>query len=488
MRLIIISNRLPVTVVKEEEVLTLRPSAGGLASGLTRYLNSKARGKIVEDYIWIGWPGVYVEDKFKDDLANVLLRDHNCHPVFLEKAEIEGFYSGFCNKTIWPLFHYFSDKTELNPTSWEQYKAVNYLFAAAVDMVICKEDIIWVHDYHLMLLPQILREKYPTALIGFFLHIPFPAYEMFRLLASNWQADLLMGLLGADIVGFHTAEYVQHFKICLLKVKALESKDNKLFVDERVLKVACLPMGIDFNYFFQTAKSIRNKRSVTALQKSFNHNKLILSIDRLDYTKGIIERLLAFENFLEYYSQWHNRVNMMLIVVPSRTEIDCYCMLKSEIDSLVGRINGKFSSTQWMPISYYYKQFNAEELVTLYSASDIAMLTPVRDGMNLIAKEYIASRSNHTGVLILSKRAGASNELQEGLLVNPEHTFELTDALLTALTLTEKEQARKILTMQQRLKAYGIKSWVEDFLLEVIEIRSENVFQKRANEEIVDIA
>jgi trehalose 6-phosphate synthase/phosphatase len=475
MRLIIVSNRLPVTVTIKDGKFCYSDSMGGLATGLNTYLNSTINEKSTAEYLWIGWPGICIDKVQEPGLKIALAAKYNCHPVFLDKEEIEGFYEGFCNKTIWPLFHYFSAKAQFNKSFWNQYKRVNDLFALKVKEIIREGDIIWVHDYHLMLLPQLIRQFYSNASIGYFLHIPFPSYEMFRLLAKTWSIDLLHGILGADLIGFHTIDYLQHFKHCLVKGLGLECESNKVFLESRIVRMNCFPMNIDFDYFSDTANTTANKNKSAELKKYFNNNKLILSIDRLDYTKGIVNRLLAFESLLEKFPEWLNRVNLLLIVVPSRAEVEDYQNMKVEIDCLVGKINGRFSNTKWLPISYQYRCFNSEELITLYSSCDIALITPLRDGMNLIAKEYVASQPDHTGVLILSEIAGASQELLEAELVNPYHTNEITLALSNVLNYKKEDCIIKNVQMQRRLKAYDIVKWVEEFLDEVVKVRAENI-------------
>lgn len=446
---------------------------GGLAVGLKAWMTNSNSGN--EDCLWVGWPGSPFKKEHQAAIKNSLVHDNNYYPVFLEEKEIDEFYLGFCNNTLWPLFHYFTSKVIIKSNYWEQYKKINQLFAEEISQIVKEGDTIWIHDYHLLLLPQLLRDLVPNVLIGFFLHIPFPSYEIFRILPTNWRGDILNGMLGSDVIGFHTIDYANHFKHCILKTLGHEVTKTELLLNQRLIKMDCYPMNIDFSTFYNAAQTSENRKNVDELKNVFQNNKIVLSIDRLDYTKGIKNRLLAFQHFLNKYPEWIKKVNLVLIVVPSRTEVSSYKRMKVEIDELVGKINGNFSVTNWAPISYQYKEMSFKELVTLYSASDIALITPLRDGMNLIAKEYIASKIDNSGVLILSEMAGASHELLEAEIINPYDIEEISYTLFKSLNYDIEELSKRNQIMQSRLKNYDICMWAEDFLKEVLDMKKKNI-------------
>ncbi len=473
-RLLIISNRLPITAQEKDGKLKFEQSVGGLVTGLSSYLESPRDSSFGgSDYIWLGWPGITVNDKMKLELKERVLSRYQAYPVFLSEKVMERFYHGFCNKTIWPLFHYFPFYTVYNEEYWTNYKEVNETFSDAIMEVIKPEDIVWIHDYHLMLLPKLLRERIPDVAIGFFLHIPFPSYEVFRLLPGKWRTDILNGLLGADLIGFHTHEYTQYFLRCALRMLGYEHDLGKIMVQNRIVKADTFPMGIDFARFNDAGNNPRIQKETGKLKKTLKDGKIILSIDRLDYSKGIANRLQSFELFLEKNPEWHKKVTLFLVVVPSRIGVEQYAQMKNKIDELVGRINGRFSSAGWTPIFYQYRYLPFEPLVALYTVSDVALITPLRDGMNLISKEYLASRRDKTGVLILSEMAGASKELGEAIILNPNDEEEMADALKQALEMNQDEQVRRNQIMQDRLRNYDVIRWAEDFIRELLYIYEE---------------
>ena len=483
-RLLIVSNRLPVTVVEKEGKLRFQQSVGGLVTGLSSYLeSSKGTSFSSSEYVWVGWPGITVSDKMKLELKERVSSEYQAYPVFLSERVMEKFYYGFCNKTIWPLFHYFPSYVVYNEDYWINYKDVNETFSDAIMEVIKPEDIVWIHDYHLMLLPKLLRERIPDVAIGFFLHIPFPSSEIFRLLPSKWRTDILNGLLGADLIGFHTHDYSQYFLRCVLRIMGYEHDLGKIIVQNRIVKVDTFPMGIDFERFYNASSSPRIQKERGKLKKTLKDRKIILSIDRLDYAKGIANRLLSFELFLERNPEWHKKVTLFLVVVPSRIGVERYAEMKNKIDELVGRINGRFSSGGWAPIFYQYRFLSFEPLVALYTVSDVALITPLRDGMNLIAKEYLASRTDKTGILILSEMAGASKELGEAIILNPNDIEEMAEALKEALGMNRDEQIRRNQVMQDRLRNYDVIRWAEDFIQQLFYIREE---KKRFNVKLLN--
>jgi len=466
MRLLIISNRLPVTIEEENNELVIRESSGGLVSGISSYLES-LRGSdphSKSDYIWIGWPGIEIKNKDQESLKQKIYREYNAFPVYFSKDIMKKFYEGFCNNTIWPLFHYFPSLTTYDEEQWNCYKNVNEEFCKAVLEIIEPGDVIWIHDYHLMLLPQMIREKRNDVKIGFFLHIPFPTFEIFGLLPKKWRNDILKGLLGADVVGFHTFDYMQHFLRSVLRLLGYENNMGMIQHGNNITIADVFPMGIDFQKFRSASEDVEIKNDTQELKKVLNYKKIILSIDRLDYTKGIINRLRAFELFLEKNPEYCGKIILVLIVIPSRIGVKHYHSMKKQIDESVGRINGKFSQIDWSPISYQYDFSPFRQLVSIYSAADIIMVTPLRDGMNLISKEYLACRTDKTGVLILSEMAGSSKELGEAIIINPNHVEEISDAIFEAINMPLEEQHRRTEVMQKMLARYDVKKWANNFI------------------------
>ncbi|MCA1685400.1 MAG: trehalose-6-phosphate synthase, partial [Planctomycetia bacterium] len=332
-------------------------------------------------------------------------------------------------------------------------------------------DTVWVHDYHFLLLPAMLRRR-PGLKIGFFLHIPFPSYEIFRLLPDRWRAALLEGLLGADLVGFHTHDYAQHFLKCVRRILGYDHEMGRVMLPDRLSRADTFPMGIEFEAFSARGAEPETLARRDELLGTIGQGKAVLSIDRLDYTKGIGNRLLAYRAFLEANPGWRERVVLLMVVVPSRTGVEDYQRMKSKIDELVGEINGTFGSLSWTPVLYQYKSFPQEELAPLYGASDVMLVTPLRDGMNLVAKEYVASRADGRGVLILSEMTGAASELGEAVLVNPNDIPQMARALATALEMPAEDQARRMKVLRDRLRRYDVVHWAGDFLDALREDRS----------------
>ncbi|WP_339665613.1 bifunctional alpha,alpha-trehalose-phosphate synthase (UDP-forming)/trehalose-phosphatase [Maribacter arcticus] len=467
---IIISNRLPVQLQISNGGITAVPSVGGLATGM-KSVHSGG------DSLWIGWSGL-TDEEIPVELTSKIdsaLAEHGSSKVNLTEKEVDGFYYGFSNRTIWPLFHYFLEYSEFELESWEIYKAVNQKFADAILEKADNDDTIWIHDYQLMLVPQMVRAERPDISIGFFLHIPFPSYEIFRTLP--WRKEVLLGLLGSDLIGFHTYDYERHFLSSVRRLLGLEVSFNDIYLDERVIKVDSFPMGIDYKKFSDAAKehSQRSEDQKSELQKRLDTHKksapdakFFLSIDRLDYTKGIAKRLKAFEYFLNKYPHYKEKVRLIILAVPSRSNVPQYQLLKREIDELVGRINGELSTVSWTPIWYFYRSMPFENLIDLYTSSDIAWLTPIRDGMNLVAKEYIATRTDKTGVLILSEMAGSANEMNESLLINPNNFEQIADSLNEAINMPKEEQIARNTLLQKRLERYNVEKWANDFMNSLI--------------------
>ncbi len=412
-RLIIVSNRLPVSVEKRAGNVAVKASVGGVATGLGAF-------HAAHDSLWVGWAEV-AEARLsageRERIRTELAERHRCVPVFLTAADVRGFYAGFSNGTLWPLFHHFTRYAEFDSKNWAAYERVNRKFCDAVVEIARPGDTIWIQDYQLTLLPKMLRERLPDAAIGFFLHIPFPGFDVFRVLP--WRREILEGLLGSDLIGFHTYDYVRGFLSSIRHLLALDEQYGRVVVDERLVTVDAFPMGIDYERYAQGARSSKARKGAERITAGVGGHRVVLSIDRLDYTKGIPERLRAFDEFLDRYPEWRSKVTLVCVAVPSRTKVEEYRKLKEEIERLVGSINGKHGTIDWTPVRYLYRSLSFPTLSGMYAASDVALVTPLRDGMNLIAKEYVAARGDTGGVLVLSEMAGAAQELDEALQVNP---------------------------------------------------------------------
>ncbi len=421
--------------------------------------------------LWIGWPGLENEKLSNDDRNHItdVLADEKCIPVFLSKKQIERYYLGFCNKTIWPLFHYFLTRTIWEERFWQSYKQVNQAFCREVLKIAKPGDSIWVHDYQLMLLPQLLRKELPDVEIGYFLHIPWPSFELFRLLP--WREEILSGLLGADLIGFHTYDYVRHFLSSVSRIMGLEHTLGKLHSDSRMIKVDAFPMGIDYEKYSGGINNPDVKKEKNKILKHVGDRKIIISIDRLDYTKGIIERLEAFDLFLSENPQYKEKVTLIMVAVPSRTTVEDYKKLRNNLEQLVGRVNGEHGSIGYVPVWYLYRFLSFNQLSALYNAADVALITPLRDGMNLIAKEFIASQNDGKGVLIIGEMTGAASELGEALIVNSNNKAAIVHAIKEALEMPEEEQIERNRLMQARLKRYNVSRWSSDFVNALSEIK-----------------
>lgn len=456
-KLIIVSNRLPVTITRSDAELEYTPSVGGLATGLASFYRDY-------DSVWIGWCGMpadQFDDKEKADIRERLLAEHRCIPVPISELDLGDYYEGFSNQTIWPLFHYFAQYTSYEEDYWRSYVRVNRAFADAVLGVAEPGDAIWVHDYHLMLLPEMIRQRMNDATIGFFMHIPFPSFEIFRLLP--WRLEVATGLLGSDLVGFHTFDYAKHFLVSVRNLTGNEHTAGEIAAGRRVIKVDSFPMGIDYERYRSAPKTPAVKDEITRYRERLGDRKIILSIDRLDYSKGIIRRIEAIETFLELHPEYCERIQVVLVAVPSRTAVREYDVLKHRVDEAVGRVNGKHGTIGWTPIEYLYASLDFHELVALYHLSDVCLVTPLRDGMNLIAKEYLAANAG-SGVLVLSEMAGAAKELGESLIVNPNNRVEVANAIRGALEMPDAQRESRNHTMRERLKRYTVTTWASDFL------------------------
>ena len=467
MALYIISNRLPLKVSKSENNgFVYERSEGGLATGL---------GSLQDftDRHWIGWPGIFSEvEEDKKEISSVMLKE-NFHPVFLSEEQILNYYEGYSNSMIWPLCHYFYTYIQYESKFWEAYQEVNLLFCMEAAKLLKPGDMVWVQDYQLMLLPGMLRNKIEGIGIGYFHHIPFPSYELFRVLPE--RAEILKGLLGADLIGFHTYDYMRHFIDASYRVLGLDCELDEIHVGERIAHVDAFPMGINYELHYNAILEKSVQKIAMQHLENFGNHKLALSVDRLDYSKGILHRLKGFALFLEHHPEYRGEVSLVMVVVPSRDKVNQYADLKAKIDEMIGALNGLYSSLDWRPVYYFYRGIPFEELMALYNIAHFALVTPLRDGMNLVAKEYVAAKRDKPGVLILSEMAGAAAELKEALIINPNDIEQIEEALLDALLMPEPEQKRRMQKMQKTVSRQTVNKWAQDFVGELDVFKTKNI-------------
>ncbi|MBT1702606.1 bifunctional alpha,alpha-trehalose-phosphate synthase (UDP-forming)/trehalose-phosphatase [Chryseosolibacter indicus] len=478
-RLIVVSNRLPFQLLEKNNSVTLKESDGGLVSALKSYFETSGPQGTFNSKWWIG-SADFPEKRWKKYIAQEQTSSFSVEPLFIEKKTYNKFYNGFCNATLWPLFHYFPSFVEFDEETFKSYEEVNRHFADKLLTILQPGDTLWIHDYQLMLLPGMIREQRPDATIGYFLHIPFPSFEVFRMLHRPWKEKIINGLLGADLIGFHTHEYVQHFLKSVQMVTGYDYQFRTVFLKDRIVKADLFPLGIDFDKFHNATRSTEVTTLRNSIRSNFEDKKIIFSVDRLDYTKGITHRLSGFERFLELHPEWRERVVFVLVVVPSRQIISKYNERKKLIEEHIGRVNGKYSTLKWQPIIYRYNHLSFDELSALYQVADVGLITPLRDGMNLVAKEYVASQTTQ-GVLILSELAGAANEMGEALQVNPMDREEVSHAIHTALIMDASEQQQKIEVLHKRLREYNVIHWVNDFLKQLEETKEHQKAQQTRN-------
>lgn len=456
---VIVSNRLPVSVRRENGTLVYEASSGGLATAMS---SLDAANKL-----WVGWPGIDADTLTDEERAAIVeeLQKQGCFPVFLSANEVAGYYEGYANDTLWPLFHYFQNVAHYSEEYWAAYQSVNEKFAEAIAAASTGDAHVWVQDYHFLLLPQLVRERLPNATIGFFLHIPFPSFEIYRLLPQ--RKALLKGLMGADVIGFHVYDYAQHFLDSCRRLLGLPSSNGVIEYERRAVKVSAYPIGIDYAKFRAQLDSKDIKEALSQLKQSYAGQKLILSVDRLDYSKGIPERLEAFRLLLEEHPAYRGKVKLLMIAVPSRTGVEAYQTLRDAIEKTVSRINGEYGTVDWAPISYQFQNRPFSEIVALYAQADVMLVTPIRDGMNLVAKEYVASKRRRGGVLVLSEMAGAIDELPEALSINPNDAHSVADAMYQALAMPVREQKQRLAAMQDRLSAITVQTWGKEFMADL---------------------
>lgn len=467
-RLLIVSNRLPVTVRHEHTKLTVSPSAGGLATAMKGpHRNS--------DALWVGWPGEL--GRINDEQTKQIEREFEKQrlvPVYLTSNQVKRFYEGFSNGVLWPLYHYDTEKVQRDAwANWNTFVEVNRLFAEQAAASAAPGDLVWVHDYQLSLMPAMLRRLRPDVTIGFFLHIPFPSSEVFRILP--WRNEILEGMLGADLIGFHTFSYLRHFRQTVTSVLRLPTRGETVTIGDREARLGVFPIGIDASYFMGLAEDPEIRKETTRLLEEAGGRRILLGVDRLDYTKGLPRRLLAVERFLERNPEWRDRIRFLQLTVPSRSQVESYARLRKELDEIAGRINAAHGTFGSLPVHYLVRSVDDRALAALYAAADVMLVTPVRDGMNLVAKEYVAMRSNADGVLILSEFAGAAAEMTEALIVNPFDIDQLAQYIKRALTMPKNEVQRRMKRLRQRVIGYDAFAWAEDFIAGLKEMSSSSV-------------
>lgn len=460
-RIVVVSNRLPVTIEQNAGGLRVELSSGGLVTALHPLINDSAG-------VWIGWTGTDASPEIEN-----ILQDHSrqssfaLKPIFMTLEERSKFYCGFSNEVLWPLFHDLQSRCNFDPTYWDTHLAVNRRFAERAAAEAEPDDLIWVHDYHLMSVAASLRDLGVNERLAYFHHIPFPSPDIFQKLP--WREEILTALLDFDVVGFQTLRDRRNFVACLRQfVKAAEVRNHgdHLIVEEpgRNTVVGAFPISIDFEEFAQGAASTDVASRAAEIVQGLGDCRIVLGVDRLDYTKGIPERLAAFRHLLASNPELHRRIALIQVVVPSREDIPRYGELKSQIQRAVSEINGHYGEPEWVPVHYIHRALDRTELLAYYRAADIALITPLKDGMNLVSKEYCAARIHNDGVLILSEFAGAAFQLHHGaLLVNPYHTRAVSAAIRRAYEMPLPEQRKRMRNLRSRIRSEDIYRWRDSF-------------------------
>jgi trehalose 6-phosphate synthase/phosphatase len=471
-KLFIISNRLPVNVETVNNQSKINISSGGLITAISSYINyaTEKEENRFSEYFWIGAP-CCSQSQWVEAKRGIGESEYEYLPVFVNHKIYDLYYNGLANSVIWPLFHYFPSYAEYKIEYFENYIKANLDFLDVVIRNVKEGDTVWIHDYHLLPLAGMIRKHFTNVTIGFFLHIPFPSYELFRVMPDKWQREMLEGVLGADLIGFHTIDYAMHFLKCLQIVLGIEVDNTIVKYKNRLVKIDVFPISIDFGkynsaYNYKEVASLRN-----FYKEQFKGKKIIFSVDRLDYTKGVFSRLKAYEWFLNLFPQYKERVVFIIVIVPSRDTIPKYAERKKEIDEFIGNLNSSTGTITWKPIIYQYNHLAFAELSALYTVCNMALITPLRDGMNLVAKEFIASRKDLKGVLLLSEMTGAAKEFTDALLINPNDLEGLAHKIKEGLEMSEEEQSRRLMLMQKRIIQFDVNAWAEDFFTQLDSIK-----------------
>jgi trehalose 6-phosphate synthase/phosphatase len=449
--LVNVSNRLPVTVGD-----TITKSSGGLVAALEGLPTEQF------DLKWIGWPGAVIPEEEKAKVEKLLVDDYGCLPIFLSEEEAVGHYEGFSNSSLWPILHYMPNFMRYDPAWWEQYEKANQRFADRVLEVAKKGDLVWVHDYQLMLVPAMLHAAMPELKIGFFLHTPFPSFETFR--CHPKRSELVAGMLGADLIGFHTFGYMRHFRSTVLRLLGIESEITVIRTDsDHRAELGVFPIGINGAKFEKTLGSPEFAQRLAEMRASDIGKRIVLSVERMDYTKGILHRIEAIERFLENLED-RDAIKFIFVSVPSREGVEEYQDLRAEVEARIGRINGTYATLRSSPIRFIHGSVDFVDLCALYAQSDVGLVTPLIDGMNLVAKEYIACQREHAGVLILSEFAGAAGELFNAIMVNPYDAEGVAEALREALAMPNEEKTLRNKPMRERVLKYDARYWARSFI------------------------
>jgi trehalose 6-phosphate synthase/phosphatase len=467
--LVIVSNRLPVTVSLTGDRVELTPSAGGLATAM-----SGVRGL---DYQWIGWPGTEIPEPLRNRVDESLRSGHHCVPLYLTAEQVDLFYNRFSNGVLWPLFHYLTDFSNFDSEGWTLYQEVNERYAEAAAEHADLDGMVWVHDYHLMLVPRLLRQRRPDLRIGFFLHIPFPSSEVYRVLPV--RGEILEGMLGADVIGFHTYGYLRHFSSACLRVLGVDSQPGVVELGDRQIRLSVNPIGIDVEHLLDLANEPVTCADLASLREEFSGKRVILGVDRMDYSKGLRHKLNGYHRFLERYPELGSNCLLLQVAVPSRTKVQEYQDLRREIEELVGHINGLHSTVGHTPVQFLFTSVSEARLSALYQLADVCMVTPIRDGMNLVCQEFVASRRDDDGVLILSEFAGAARGLDGALQVNPWDREQMAEVLRRALEMPDDEKRSRMRRMKGVVRTRTVDSWARNFIGQ-LSLRSEASFDVSA--------
>lgn len=462
-RLLMVSNRLPITIKRSEDgQYSFSMSSGGLVTALSGLSKSTK-------FSWYGWPGLEVPEGEAGPLKDQLKEEYGAHPVFVDDDLADRHYNGFTNSILWPLFHYHPGEITFDEGAWQAYKDVNMLFAQEIMKDVRDGDLIWVHDYHLMMLPEMLRQqlagKNDNVKIGFFLHTPFPSSEIYRILPV--REELLRGVLHCDLVGFHTYDYVRHFLSSCSRILQTPTSPNGINFDDKFVSVGAFPVGIDPNKILDSLAKPEVKERIATLKRKFDGVKLIVGVDRLDYIKGMPQKLHALEVFLTEHPEWIGKIVLIQVAVPSRQDVEEYQNLRASVNELVGRINGRFGTIEFVPIHFLHQSVKFDEMCALFAVSDICLVSSTRDGMNLVSYEYIATQRERHGVMILSEFAGAAQSLNGSLIVNPWNTEELANAIHDAVTMSPEMREANYRKLEKYVFKYTSAWWGESFVAEM---------------------
>jgi trehalose 6-phosphate synthase len=459
-KIILMSNREPYIHERTKRGIRVKVPSGGLVTALEPVMQATSG-------TWIAW-GSGSADMEMSDQTGKLMVPPDCpkyalRRIWLSTKEVADYYYGFCNRVIWPVCHMFQENAQFDRDYWETYKKVNEKFAAAAVEEMRPGDNLWVQDVHYCLVPEKVRESIPDANIALFWHIPFPAVETFSCIP--WRRELIKGMLGANLLGFHTKTYTDNFLNAVRREfpDALVT-DSDILYQGRVTRARTFPIGIDYYAYRALGERETIKKRAARLRRKIGIENILLGVDRLDYTKGILNRFLAFERFLEMNPKYQGNVSFIQIASPTRSIITEYRDMKREIEEAVGRINGRFQQPNWTPIIYIHRHIPSDELLVLYEVADVAMITPVVDGMNLVVKEYVTV--NDHGVVVLSEFAGASEEMKDAIIVNPYDVDMTANAILKALSMTPEERQRHLLSLREVVKEHNIFWWLKSFMKE----------------------